>query len=536
MHLFSILLLSCRHPVPAVVPVVAPSTPVPMNLPTGADASTPSLFSDGETLLLSWQEPGSVLFSSLEAGQWSAPSTIASGNELVSNWADFPSVVAGGDGTLIAHWLQRLGEDPYAYGIQIGRSADGGQTWTDLGALHTDQSPTEHGFASLLPTDSGVQAFWLDGREMLEGGPMTLRTVAITGEGVGPEAILDARVCDCCGTAAALIDGQPAILYRDRSASEQRDIGFIGMVGAEWSEPEQLADDGWIIPGCPVNGPAMVATDDQTAMAWFTAARQTPQVRVSFDRERPLIVARGGAVIGRVDVLLGLDGVALVSWMVSTGDDATVMIRRVHADGRMGEPMALGLTSSSRSSGFPQLALHGDALIAAWTVPGESSRIQAVQLDPAVIPPLLDAPTTLIASTETTVAHIPDLPPDLDGALFDLDPQRPVLLNLWATWCAPCRGELPDLALLQERHPELQVIALSIDVPEAAEQVREMTEALAAQLTILHGSGDAPAQALDIRVLPTTFLFDASGMLMWSEEGRFDLEDAELLSALEALR
>ncbi|MFT5685634.1 MAG: hypothetical protein ACI8RZ_006588, partial [Myxococcota bacterium] len=386
------LLFACRPPVAAVVlPVAEPIGPSRLSLPAGADASTPVFFSaaSGE-LLMSWQEPGRVLFSRRSGGQWSAPSVIAEGEALMSNWADFPSVVAGDDG-LIAHWLQQQGDSPYAYGVQLARSTDDGQTWTPLGTPH-DDSPTEHGFASLLPVGDHVRLFWLDGRGMMEEGPMTLRTATITDGVIGEQEILDERVCDCCGTSAALIDGLPAILYRDRSLDEQRDIGLVQLGDGAWEAPVVVADDGWIIPGCPVNGPALAAASTQPVAAWFTAARQSPQVRVSFARDVPRIVAAGESVLGRVDLLLEDDDTVLVSWMASTSEDtADILIRRVHRDGRMGEPLILGHTAASRASGFPQLAWHDDELVAAWTVPGEPAVIEAVTLETGAIPPLSNA-------------------------------------------------------------------------------------------------------------------------------------------------
>jgi thiol-disulfide isomerase/thioredoxin len=520
------LLLACRPPAPpATRHLPDPSGIEPLALPAGPGAATPRLSADDDALLMSWQEAGTVRTARLEEA-WSVPVVVTDAAGLMTNWADFPSVAVG-DGELLAHWLENQGESHHAYGVQLARSTDGGRSWTPLGSPH-DASATEHGFVSILPVGDHFQLFWLDGRETEAGGAMTLRTAAVTDGVIGPSEILDERVCDCCGTAAALIDGQPAVLYRDRSEAEQRDIGLVTLRDGAWQPPVQIADDGWLIPGCPVNGPSLAASEAEPVAAWFTAARKTPQVRLSFARDRPRIVASGEGVLGRVALLMEDEDTALVSWLeAANAEQASIQLRRVHRDGRMGEPLSIGHTAASRGSGFPQLAWHGGRIVAAWTVPGEPSRVEAVRIMPGAVPPLEAVDGGQVALSPTAL-RLPTLPPRLDGAPVVLDPDRPVLLNLWATWCGPCREELSDLAALQERHPDLQVIAVSIDDLEHSAQVRAMVAERATGLTVLHG-GDAPAVELGVTVLPTTVLFGAAGEAMWSVEGRFDPADLEAI-------
>jgi hypothetical protein len=114
--------------------------------------------------MLNWLEPteaGRARRFALRWARWS--------DDLFANWADFPSVVAGGDGVLLAHWLRR-GKSRHAYDIVLARSADDGQSWTQLGTPHRDGTATEHGFVSIVPEPDGAFAlFWLDGRAMSAG-------------------------------------------------------------------------------------------------------------------------------------------------------------------------------------------------------------------------------------------------------------------------------------------------------------------------------------------------------------------------------
>ena len=93
-------------------------------------------------VFLSWIEPGidtqhTLRFARLEDQAWSAPQTIAEGDDWFVNWADFPSLVALDKSSpgqalegLAAHFLARSGPDTYAYDVKITQSSDGGRTWS----------------------------------------------------------------------------------------------------------------------------------------------------------------------------------------------------------------------------------------------------------------------------------------------------------------------------------------------------------------------------------------------------------------------
>ena len=134
------------------------------DLLTQEGAFAPDLAGAGDRLTLTWLEPAdsghALRLATLQGEIWSSPRLVAEGDGFFANWADLPKAISTNDGTLFAHWLSKLGEDTYAYGIQLARSRDGGTTWEELGWLHDDTSPTEHGFVSYaaLP-EGGAQAF-----------------------------------------------------------------------------------------------------------------------------------------------------------------------------------------------------------------------------------------------------------------------------------------------------------------------------------------------------------------------------------------
>lgn len=374
-------------------------TPVSVASPAAPRSGEPFLAPTASgRLLLSWIEalPDSshaLRFSTLEGGAWSAARTIAQGRDWFVNWADFPSIIELPDGSLAAHYLQRSGPGTYAYDVWVTRSRDGGATWGPPVRPHRDGTQTEHGFVTLFPLGEELGAVWLDGRGYAgaeaspggHGGEMSLRFTTFAADGTAaPESALDLRTCDCCQTTVALTSSGPAVYYRDRSAGEVRDIYGVRLVNGTWTEPKAVHADGWEINQCPVNGPVAAARGGAVALAWFTAARDTPRVNVAFSTDAgatfgPPVRVDAGDPSGRVGVVLD-EGAAYVSWLENVGETGEIRVRRVTPAGELGSPVTVASTSAARASGVPRLALHDGALWLAWTQPGDSARVLTAKL------------------------------------------------------------------------------------------------------------------------------------------------------------
>ena len=382
-------------------------TPVLDSMPTpaGPGSAEPSLDVDPDGRVhLSWLEPAgdgyALKVARLEKNAWSRPTTIRAGRDFFVNWADFPSVLSLGDNRLVAHWLQRTGSATYAYAVRMSSSRDGGATWSQPFQPHTDSSNTEHGFVSLWRSRRGdaVEAVWLDGRKYNKSGhhpanEMSLATASfrLDGRVVFPEQIVDGRVCDCCQTSAAPTREGVVVVYRDRSADEIRDIAVVRRretTGSphRWTEPKPVHPDGWKIAACPVNGPSVAARGDTVVVAWFTAANDTPMVKLAFSTDAGATFAAPirideGRPAGRVDVELTRRGAALVSWIERMGGEtAAVRVRRVDGGGRVDAPMTIASSSAARASGFPRMAIAGDHAIFAWTEPARVSLVRIARM------------------------------------------------------------------------------------------------------------------------------------------------------------
>ena len=116
---------------------------------------------------------------------------------------------------------------------------------------------------------------------------------------------------------------------------------------------------------------------------------------------------------------------------------------------------------------------------------------------------------------------------DPDGGEISLADFRgtPVLVNLWATWCAPCVKELPTLNALAEAHENdgsIGVIAISQDMAPQGSVEAFLGKLKADSLGAYHDPKMALSGALDAQVLPTTILFDAQGKEVWRYVGDLD--------------
>jgi len=352
-----------------------------LETPATAQSAQPQLSVSARGVVLSWIERANgnatLKFAGSTPSGWSDARTVASGRDWFVNWADVPSVVRLKDGALVAHWLQKSGPGTYAYDVRLSHSTDDGRTWSSSFLPHHDRTPTEHGFASMFDAPGGgLGLVWLDGRAMTGGheghGDMSLRFASFTRDWKQTaDAPLDIRVCECCPTTVAMTSDGPLVAYRDRSPTEVRDIYVTRLENGQWTEPRAIHADGWQVPACPVNGPALSARNRDVAAAWFTATGNQPKAFVAFSSDAgrtfgsPIRLDDEGT-LGRVDVELLPDGSAAAAYVEFADKRASFRVRRIARDGTKSAPVTIAGIGGTRTSGLPRMALHGNALYFAW--------------------------------------------------------------------------------------------------------------------------------------------------------------------------
>ncbi len=110
-----------------------------------------------------------------------------------------------------------------------------------------------------------------------------------------------------------------------------------------------------------------------------------------------------------------------------------------------------------------------------------------------------------------------------------------VLLNVWATWCIPCRREVPELqALHQELETKgLRVWGVSIDGAESHSDVAGFMDDFKMTYTVLRDPGERVLSVFRIQGVPASYLIDREGVVRWKTIGPFKASDPELQAAIE---
>jgi len=109
--------------------------------------------------------------------------------------------------------------------------------------------------------------------------------------------------------------------------------------------------------------------------------------------------------------------------------------------------------------------------------------------------------------------------PTLDGDTFDLRAHRgkPVVLAFWASWCGPCRAELPELAELAKRRDDVVVFAVNVDRERRAAKV--FMRKTPFDLPVVWDNESRVMGQLDVASMPTTFVIDPQGTVKWRKVG-----------------
>lgn len=131
--------------------------------------------------------------------------------------------------------------------------------------------------------------------------------------------------------------------------------------------------------------------------------------------------------------------------------------------------------------------------------------------------------------------QLPDLSVrNLQGEPVNLHDLRgkPMVINLWATWCPPCRREMPVLQAAQQAHPEVEFVF--VNQGEGQQQVERFLQQQALELdNLLLDSGARLGQSVGSLSLPTTLFYDADGILQNNHLG--ELSTASLRHAMRVI-
>ena len=127
----------------------------------------------------------------------------------------------------------------------------------------------------------------------------------------------------------------------------------------------------------------------------------------------------------------------------------------------------------------------------------------------------------------------------MDGEETGLDAHQGeiVVVNFWATWCAPCKQEMPSLARLQAEFDKdaFRVIAIAVDRAGPEKIERFMAEAQASALTVYRDPKMATMKDFGLRGLPTTLLVDREGRIIARHAGFAEWDAPDIMDTIRKL-
>jgi thiol-disulfide isomerase/thioredoxin len=94
-----------------------------------------------------------------------------------------------------------------------------------------------------------------------------------------------------------------------------------------------------------------------------------------------------------------------------------------------------------------------------------------------------------------------------------------VVINFWATWCGPCRQEMPLLDALYGKYKQAGLVLLSVNIDDKVEPAIEMAQTLKVSYPVLFDARKEVSRAFDVGAMPVTVLVDRAGVVRYVSEG-----------------
>jgi peroxiredoxin len=110
-----------------------------------------------------------------------------------------------------------------------------------------------------------------------------------------------------------------------------------------------------------------------------------------------------------------------------------------------------------------------------------------------------------------------------------------VLLNVWATWCGPCRQEIPELRAIHAKYKDrgLQLVGVSVDAEGTDAAIRSFLTDFKMDYTIWRDPNESVSALFRMSGVPATFVIDRQGVLRWKATGVVEPGDTSLTNAIE---
>lgn len=191
-----------------------------------------------------------------------------------------PKLSVKGDGTMVAIFetAEPTKDNGWAGSIYYTLGDRDGGHWSAPHHLPSDTAAGKsQSFADLTRLNNGeVAASWLGAADAKDPGGRPVQFARTQPQqGFVDEQTVDARACECCRTAIAPgTGGEISIVYRDILRDSIRDMSIVRSAdyGRSFSQPVPFSEDGWVVNGCPHNGPSVSQSGETVYAVWRTGS------------------------------------------------------------------------------------------------------------------------------------------------------------------------------------------------------------------------------------------------------------------------
>jgi len=143
-----------------------------------------------------------------------------------------------------------------------------------------------------------------------------------------------------------------------------------------------------------------------------------------------------------------------------------------------------------------------------------------------------------------TLHKIPEKPLAPEFILYDIDDNphklsdfhgKTVVINFWATWCPPCRYEIPSMERLQEKIKNKDIIILAINIGEDAETIFEFIKDYNINFPILMDIDSSITKKYPVIGLPTSYIIDSEGRIVYRAIGSREWDSGSIIEKLKSV-
>ncbi len=113
---------------------------------------------------------------------------------------------------------------------------------------------------------------------------------------------------------------------------------------------------------------------------------------------------------------------------------------------------------------------------------------------------------------------------------------KTVIVNFWATWCEPCREEMPSLERLRTRLGDARVAVVAINVGESPERVARFRKDVAISFPVLYDREGDTARSWKVRGYPTSYVLGPDGRIRYYFVGELDWSRDDIVRMIQAIR